>query len=441
MKVLVIDAGGLHLGYVGCYGNAWVATPALDRLAAEGVVFDQHYADCPSARGARRAWRTGRYGLPGPEDAEPPAAEATDDLLTLLGERRITTDLVVDQSRPVPSEFTQGWEHVTLVPPASAEGTPMERTLAVTIEAIERHTPTDQRLVWIELATLLPPWVIPTEFLDRFLREEEPEQDEEDDPDEQERRPLLPLCAPATGPLEVEDDSSFRRLQGSYAAAVAYLDAGLDLLWEGLRQRDGLDEWLILFTTDRGLALGEHDIVGEYRPWLHDELIHLPLIVRLPSAAEAGRRIPALSQSVDVLPTLLDAFGLPIRPSVHGRSLLPLLRGEVPAVRPYACTGLQIGEAIEWALRTLDWGYLLPVCTAARDPPRLPQLYVKPDDRWEVNNVIQHHLELADHFRQTLGDFVQAARRPGLLQPPMLRNVAADRDNEPPTPATQGPAG
>jgi arylsulfatase A-like enzyme len=440
MKVLVIAASGLHLGYVGCYGNAWVATPALDRLAAEGVVFDQHYADCPSVCGAHRAWRTGRYSLPDPEDDEPPTTEATDDLLTLLRERRIATHLVVDTSRPVPAEFTRGWEHVVLVPPVHGEGTPLERTVEAATQALDRCAPIDQWLLWVEFAALLPPWEVPTDFLDRFLREEEPEQDEEDDTDEEESRRLLPLPVPTTGPLEVGDESTFRRLQGTYAAAVAYLDAGLDLLWEAVGHRNGLDEMLILFTTDRGLVLGEHGIVGEYRPWLHDELIHLPLIVRLPGAAEAGRRIPALSQSVDLLPTLLDAFGLPIPASVHGRSLLPMMRGEVHEVRRYACAGLQLGEAIEWALRTPEWGYLLPVRATAQDPPRLPQLYVKPDDRWEVNNVVQHHLELAEHFQQTLGDFVKATRRPGPFQPPTLREVEAELDNEPSLPpASQGP--
>ncbi len=54
-KVLVIVARGLQLGALGCYGNGWIDTPALDRLAAEGVVFDQHFADAASPEGARAA--------------------------------------------------------------------------------------------------------------------------------------------------------------------------------------------------------------------------------------------------------------------------------------------------------------------------------------------------------------------------------------------------
>src|SRR5437879_1798920 len=69
MKVLVIVARGLQAGALGCYGNRWARTPALDSLAATGALFDQHFADFPSPEGARRAWRTGCYVFPSPPGA------------------------------------------------------------------------------------------------------------------------------------------------------------------------------------------------------------------------------------------------------------------------------------------------------------------------------------------------------------------------------------
>src|SRR5258707_14651664 len=66
MKVLVITVRGWHLGYLGCYGNGWISTPALDRLAAEGIVFDQHLADVPDATIARPTGRDGRHHFPIP---------------------------------------------------------------------------------------------------------------------------------------------------------------------------------------------------------------------------------------------------------------------------------------------------------------------------------------------------------------------------------------
>src|SRR5262249_97158 len=75
-----------------------------------------------------------------------------------------------------------------------------------------------------------------------------------------------------------------------------------------------------------------------------------------------------------------------------GQRLLPLVRGEKVQVRDYACAGVGSAEALEWALRTPEWGFVLPERAPPGDAPRGPQLYVKPDDRWEVNNVLQHHL-------------------------------------------------
>src|SRR5262245_11366990 len=98
MKVLVVTARGLQAAALGCYGNAWVETPALDALAAGGVAFDAHLADAADPAGARRAWRTGRYHLPAPAPASPSPHGA--DLLDRLRERGVLTWLVVDHARP-----------------------------------------------------------------------------------------------------------------------------------------------------------------------------------------------------------------------------------------------------------------------------------------------------------------------------------------------------
>src|SRR5205823_13407432 len=100
MRTLIISVRGFHLGYLGCYGNEWISTPALDRLAADGVVFDQHIADVPEASAARRAWRSGRYQLPAfdPNDAAP-LRPGDSDLIEELRRHGVRTVLVPDGSR------------------------------------------------------------------------------------------------------------------------------------------------------------------------------------------------------------------------------------------------------------------------------------------------------------------------------------------------------
>jgi arylsulfatase A-like enzyme len=427
MKVLVLVARGLQAGAVGCYGNSWIDTPALDALAAEGVVFDRHFADAADPAGARRAWRSGRYGIPSLTE-EGPHPEDSPDLLAALRSHGVYTCLIVDDSRPSPPEFTSGWDEAERVAPEGVE-TPLEATLEAARAILDRLADRAHWLLWIELATLLPPWNVPEEFQAPYFMEE-PAEDEEDEGEEpeEEPEPLTPLTDVETGSIDPTDDTFYLRLQTSYAAAVTYLDAGIGQLLDDLRERD--HDALVLVTTDCGQALGEHGYVGPHCPWPHNEIVHLPLIVHLPGAAESGRRIAALTQAVDLAATLAHVFGAPL-PSAHGHSLLSLMHGDVERVRDYACSGLRMGAAVEWALRTADWAFLLPVRGEEDESARPPQFYVKPDDRWEVNNVLQHHLELVEHLEQTLRAFVAATRQPGPLHPPELRNVEAETASSP----------
>ena len=90
-------------------------------------------------------------------------------------------------------------------------------------------------------------------------------------------------------------------------------------------------------------------------------------------------------------------------------------------MRDYACSGLCVGDTVEWALRSPEWAFLLPLHEAARTA----QLYAKPDDRWELNNVLQHHPALAERLEAVLRGFVEATRLPGSLRPPELLDVEA----------------
>jgi arylsulfatase A-like enzyme len=408
MKVLVLAARGLHLGYIGCYGNEWMVTPALDRLAAEGIVFDQHYAEHPDRDEALRVWQTGCYAFPLPAGSFAATGPEFPNHFRRFREQEIATVLITDQEDRWPVDARSVWEQVHAVGSASSEGTTLERTIDAVLESIHQVVIREHWLVWADSGILLPPWNVPDEVRTAYTEEEE---DKADDPSpgEESRANSEP------------DIKKWLQLQNEYGAAVTYLDSAVGLLLDELDNLGLSEEVLLLVTTDQGQALGEPDVRGEDHLELHEERIHLPLIVRLPGKAQAGRRIAALTQPVDLLPTLFEAFGRPV-PAVHGQSLWPLMSGKTAQLRAYACMGLCTGEAVEWALRTPEWSFLYSLPTSSADPSRKPQLYVKPDDRWEVNNVVQHHLELAESLEQTLRGFVEATRRDGPLQPPELRN-------------------
>ncbi|MBV9125403.1 MAG: sulfatase-like hydrolase/transferase, partial [Planctomycetes bacterium] len=358
MKILVLAVGGFHPGYLGCYGNDWIDTPALDLLAAEGIVFDQHYADRPEAAGARRAWRTGCYHFPLPEAGAESPAPAAADLVHLLKGAGIRTVLVGESSGPGAAKFAADWDQHFPVP-SRKKGTQLEKTLDSVRQALDQLVARDRWLLWVELGSLRPPWEVPAEYLEPYFLEEIEEEEaepEEAGSAESQEEVLEPLPAPRAGFLDPAEETTFARLQRTYAGAVTMLDAGLGHLFEDLEDRGLADQLHLLFTADSGLALGEHGLVGDSRPWLHEELFHVPLILRFPGGAGGGRRCSALTQAVDLLPTLLEWFGLS-GVEVQGRSLGPLLRGEADQVRAYAAAGLEAGDAVEWALRTPGWGF------------------------------------------------------------------------------------
>ena len=415
MKALVVVARGLHLGYIGCYGNEWVQTPALDRLAAEGIVFDQHYADQPDAAGADRAWQTGCYHFPPlkPEDDLP--GQEPRSLFGVLGEHAIATFLVYDERNRVHPATPADWRHSYPLELAGEGSLLPERVSDAMSQALMRLAPREQWLLTFDVGILLQSAEC---WADAAAGEEDGRIEPASVSDDS-------LC----GELLEPEDIAHCQLQDRYASLVTCLDSALGRGVQELERRGLLDEMLIIVTSDRGQKLGEDRTRLASQLFLHEELIHIPLIVRLPGKEGAGRRIAALTQSIDILPTLFDAFGVPL-PAVHGHSILPLARGEKDLLRPYACAGLRTGDTVEWALRSAEWAFLLPASDSAPYSPTESELYVKPEDRWEVNNVRQHHLEFAEGLEQTLRRFMEATARLGPLQPPELPHQEAVEEQQ-----------
>ncbi len=378
----------------------------MDQLAAEGIVFDQHFADQPDAAGAQRAWQTGCYRLPWA--AEEAAYQEPASLFPLLAKEGVGTFLVSDDK----VDSGGGWQHIRFT-----ESTTSRDQLSVGLtRALEHLGSCSQWLLRLDLGVLLRPWNTPDEFQNYYSTTGQ----EQDDGDE---------ASSFSKELDATEEVAYEELQNRYAAAVTHLDALVGHVLAELEERGLLNDVLVLVTSDYGQKLGEDATRPGSRLSLHEELIHIPLILRLPQKAEAGRRIAAFTQSVDLLPTLFEVFTVQLR-AVHGQSLLPLATGQRNEIRVYACAGLHTGEAIEWGLRDPHWAFLLPMSSPSYDSLAESELYVKPDDRWEVNNVRHPHLELARRLRETLWGFVEATRRPGPLQPPQLPDLGPEAAKE-----------
>jgi arylsulfatase A-like enzyme len=123
-----------------------------------------------------------------------------------------------------------------------------------------------------------------------------------------------------TRPIQVPTDLK-EDLSALYDGEVRAADESFGRLVDLLRERRLFDRSIIVFTSDHGEEFFEHGGVGHGQT-LQDEVMNVPLIMRLPGARRGGERIDALAQHVDIVPTLLDALALPVPVVLDGRSLL-----------------------------------------------------------------------------------------------------------------------
>lgn len=123
----------------------------------------------------------------------------------------------------------------------------------------------------------------------------------------------------------VLDDADVQHLTDVYDGAVAYADAAFGTFIAGLDARGLLDEVTIVVLSDHGEALGEEGVF-HHRLVLNDQTLHVPLIVR-PPGGTTGRRVSALVELTDVMPTLLEVAGAQPPVDIRGHSLLAAVRG------------------------------------------------------------------------------------------------------------------
>lgn len=395
MSAIVFAINGCPAAWLGAYGNDWVGTPHLDRLAAEGVTFDRHIADRPGER-------------------HPVCAAGFGPARTLLVRANHTdTD--------APDWYYAAFGEVFDARPDPGDHSPLDSLLRALPALLDRLAGEPNFLLWIETDRLLPPWDVQQDVFEAYLEDaadedkydtdEPPSGTDEDEsegaegaaaedgepeaePEPEER--VAPLDDPPTGPFDRADLDAWDWLHCTFASVVTKLDAELGAMFEMLRAR-GFDRsaaWVV--TSHAGQALGEHGIVGPYRPWLHSEVVHVPLLVRLPNADQAGRRVTGFTQPPDLAPTLCALLGVPYEGDAQ--NLLPLTRGAADSARDWAVSQWEMNGTGERAIRTHEWALLVP----EGDDARAPQLFAKPDDRHEVNDLYARNVERADELAERL---------------------------------------
>jgi arylsulfatase A-like enzyme len=356
--VVLLTVCSLRKDHVGAYGAAGVHTPHLDRVAAAGTRFERAYAASNFTLASLTAVLTGRFGSKtGVTGWDKGLTQDVPTLPEVLGHYGYLTG---GFSTDAPSGFRpdygldRGFQHLEITPPPP--GTPDGRHLAGNrkpgaairpAEAWLTKQPQDQPVfMMVHTRTAHFPFVVDASGADddptgiTQLLYDAGRTTADDSP--------MPGMAGGTAqegvvqiagpdPLQVqvrqEGAPAIEMWHQRYREAVNRTDDDMGALWAALEARGRLGQTILIVVADHGESLNDHEELLHGDAFF-DGVINVPLLMSIPGGTPGIEN--ALVSQVDILPTVLELVGATTPAGIDGVSLVPLLRGEVSAVRAAA---------------------------------------------------------------------------------------------------------
>ena len=425
-NILIIMADQLTALTLGCYNHPVVKSPNIDRLAAQGVIFDAAYSSSPLCTPARYAFMTGQFisRSGGYDNAAymPSTMPTFAHYLRLLGyrtclagkmhfvgpdqlhgfEERLTTDVYPADFGWVP-DWTRSDERIDLwyhnmssikqagVAAITNQLTYDDEVGHESMRAIYDHARgSDERPLCLVTSFIHPhdPYAARKRFWDLYAAEDiDMPRVARPDPranDPHSLRLEKAIAVDAVGLSEQEIRSARR----AYYANVSYVDEWVGRLRSTLEECDMADNTTIMLVSDHGDMLGERGLW--YKMSFNDWSNRIPLVVWQPSRFEP-RRVPQAVAQVDVLPTLVELaasyVGRPVPDAIDpldGRSLIALCDGSASA-DPDCAISEYLAEATSAPMLMIRNGkYKYTQCMT--DPEQLFDLSADPD---EISNVAE----------------------------------------------------
>ncbi len=466
--VVFVLSDTLRADHLGCYpGGPDGVTPNLDRFAEGATVFEKNYPASYPTIPNRHDVYTGRYQFPykgwahfeGDENALPQVLARNGILPYLVFDTPLLNmynfndsfggwqqirDHVVDKLTTDPTIETElsAEPHKIMGPHTSSlqylrnrddwdnEGDFIApRTFSTAIDWLENNRHQDRFFLSIDTWDPHEAFDAPEHYVDRY---------EDVDPDTEH------IFSPVYGRPDHLSEAEHERVKAHYKGKVSMVDAMMGQLLDAIERFGIEDEVMVVFTSDHGHLFGEHDLQGKPVGGigrLYEESIRTPLIVRHPEMGR-GERVDSLTQHPDIMPTVLDAFGLDVPETVEGRSVLPLLAGDADD-REYAITA-RFPEGAHEASGTdltVAWagpeGSVSPatvtgdrwslICHPNPDESALFDLEADPAQEHDVSD---QHPEVVEEMRRVFLDFIEERETTDrLLEPFVSEGERYDRDS------------
>lgn len=437
-NIILIVLDTLRPDHLSCYGYPKPTSPNLDRIAAEGAVFEQAYSTAPWTLPSHASMFTGtfvsRHGL---DTGQEKLAEHFVTLAEFL--QRAGYFTASFSSNIWVSEFTglaRGFEYFR-----NAKEIPYQSVKQLSLyqkvvkEIYLRYFFKRYDYGAREINGMLKeffrrrwqparPFFVFVNYLETHLQYRPPRKFRNLFLDEMQRRRAKHVNQNAprfNADMVSMTDEDFEVLRALYDAEIRYVDHRLGQFISMLRDLKILDDTLLIITSDHGENLGEHGLM-DHQYSLHDTLIHIPLIVRFPEAFAGGSRIDAPVQTTDFLPTvseLLDAEpdALPSEQR-QGESFLNLStkRKERDVFAEYLNPRVEVLERLapggDWsafnaklrAIRTARFKFI----QSSDGQDKLYDLTVDPQ---ENNNLVAQLPAMADTLGQKLTDWQKSLNK------------------------------
>ena len=300
--------------FVGTYGETNVKTPVLDQLAAEGIKFHRFFTAAPQCVPSRAALMTGRspvaarmtrFSAPLPRDeiTLPELLREKAGYFTGVCGRSFHLDGSVKNGQAIADVFQKHNMKTFADRVDSLNSCPDNQVAGQLAAFLDRKPAGKPFFMWANFSDPHHVWNAPAEY----------------------RPAPSSLKLPAHWP----DLPGVREQVADYCAEVNRVDETIGKVLDVLKQRDLMDNTLIVFCGDNGAALPHG------KGSLYDPGSNVPCIVRWPGAVKAGGDSHALLSGEDLAPTLLAAAGVEAGEKMSGVSFLPLLKGEPHTARKY----------------------------------------------------------------------------------------------------------
>ena len=333
---LCISVDGLQSGMIGAYGNTWIQTPTLDAFACRSVLFDRFYTSSMDLPVA-----VGELWQFPPEYHK---VLLTDDTDVFLHEK---AGLFDEKHRLEAKRRNR--------PAGRIEETQFFRNMAAVADLLQNRSD-QQFFFWAHFAGFRGVWDFPLSYRERYKIDEDPD-------------PYPGVVPPEIAGRIIKPDERHSIME-AYSGGVSVLNETMAGLLAFLEESGLSQNTVLLFTSIRGFSLGEHNYIGGNGE-LYSENIHLPLFIRFPDGSFAGFRSQTLLQGTDV-------FGL-----LRFTRFSGALPEEPDEVHQSLCIGGKVIITPNWFV------YKKPSST---------ELYAKPDDHWEINDVADRCSHVLEHI-------------------------------------------